>query len=30
MAEHTNPVNWIDGAWVDGNPPLLSPMDNAT
>jgi branched-chain amino acid aminotransferase len=30
MAEHTNPTSWIDGAWVDGNPPLLGPMSHAT
>ena len=26
MAE---PVNWIDGAWVPGNPPIIGPVTNA-
>ena len=30
MAEHANPVSWIDGAWVAGNPPILGPMSHAT
>ena len=23
-------ITWIDGKWIDGNPPLLGPMTHAT
>lgn len=25
----TNALNWIDGAWIDGNPPIIGPLTNA-
>jgi branched-chain amino acid aminotransferase len=30
MADHTDPVSWIDGEWIAGNPPILGPMSHAT
>ncbi len=25
----TNALNWIDGEWIEGNPPLIGPLTNA-